>query len=84
MIRAEEGLVDLKDVMIDTSLPVKERIADYVRQIKNPYCFICNGVVVKISFSGTKTLEECLSNYLKISGGSYGLGSIKTFDKEAS
>ena len=32
-----------------------------VEQIKNPYCYLSNGVIVKISFAGRDTLEECLS-----------------------
>ena len=30
-------LVDLDDVEIHTELPLEERIADYIRQVKNPY-----------------------------------------------
>lgn len=33
-------LVDLDDVEIHTELPLEERIADYIRQVKNPYCHI--------------------------------------------
>lgn len=56
-------LVDIKDVKIDESLPLKERMLDYLRQIKNPYCYLCNGMVVKASFSGKMTLEECIARY---------------------
>ena len=35
--------------------------ADYIRQVKNPYCHISNGMIVKISFAGQDTLEACLS-----------------------
>ena len=55
-----EDLVELENVQINKELPVQERVQDYIRQIKNPYCYISHGVVVKIGFSGTKTLEECL------------------------
>lgn len=55
-----EELVDMESVKINTDLPVKERVADYISQIRNPYCYKSHGVVVKISFSGTKKLEECL------------------------
>ena len=55
-----DELVDISTVKIDTTLPVKERIRDYIRQIKNPYCYLDHGVVVKISFSGKKSLIECL------------------------
>lgn len=54
-------LVDLDDVEIHTELPLEERIADYIRQVKNPYCHISNGMIVKISFAGQDTLEACLS-----------------------
>ena len=55
------SLVDIEQVQIQTGLPQEERIADYIRQIKNPYCYLSNGVIVKISFAGRDTLEECLS-----------------------
>ena len=59
-VKSEE-LVNIENVHINMELPVKERVADYVRQIKNPYCYISHGVVVKIGFAGTRTLEECLA-----------------------
>lgn len=55
-----EELVDMDTVKINQELPVAERVQDYIRQIKNPYCYKSHGVVVKITFAGTKTLEECL------------------------
>ena len=33
----KEDLVDINTVKINTDLPVKERVEDYIRQIKNPY-----------------------------------------------
>ena len=59
------SLVDIEQVQIQTELPQEERIADYIRQIKNPYCYISHGVVVKISFNGKCTLEESLSRKMK-------------------
>ena len=55
-----EGLVDISTVKISQKLPVLERIKDYLKQVKNPYCYRSHGVVVKISFAGTRTLEECI------------------------
>ena len=46
-----ETLVDISDVVVDESLPKDERIRDYIRQIKNPYCFKVGDVVVKCSYS---------------------------------
>jgi hypothetical protein len=34
-----ESLRDIESVRIDTSLPKEERIADFIRQIGNPYCY---------------------------------------------
>lgn len=56
-----DDLVDITDVEINKELPVKERVLDYVRQIKNPYCYISHGVIVKLSFAGKRTLDECLA-----------------------
>ena len=53
-------LVELDDVEIHEELPQAERIADYIKQIKNPYCYKSHGVVVKISFAGENRLEDTL------------------------
>ena len=53
-------LVDIADVEIDTSLPDRERMLDFIRQVKNPYCYLDHGTVVKISFSGSQRMEDCL------------------------
>lgn len=53
-------LVDIEEVIINKELPYGERMYDYIRQIKNPYCYRCNGMIVKISFSGQQSLEDCL------------------------
>ena len=59
-------LVDLDDVEIHDELPQAERIADYVEQIKNPYCYTSHGVAVKISFAGKCSLEESLSRCISM------------------
>lgn len=59
-------LVDIRDVKIDKNLPQSERIRDFIRQIKNPYCYKCGKAIVKVSFSdSTATLEDRLEHYLK-------------------
>ncbi len=58
-------LVDRNTVNIDPKLEGKDRIREYVRQIKNPYCYLDGGTVVKISFAETdRTLEDCVKGYL--------------------
>lgn len=58
-------LVDINTVEIDTSLPPTERIIDYIRQIKNPYCYLDHGMVVKVSFAGKRSMEEALRHYIR-------------------
>ena len=54
-------LVDIKDVNISPDLPQEERIREYVRQIKNPFCYRDGDVVIKVSFSDNNiSLEERL------------------------
>lgn len=61
---AKESLVDIKNVRIDGNLSREERISDYIRQVKNPYCVQCNGIIVKMNFSQSgETLEDKLTNY---------------------
>jgi hypothetical protein len=55
-----ETLVDIKDVKIDTDLPDTERMMDFIQQIGNPYCYLCNGMVVKTRFVGKQSLEDCI------------------------
>ncbi len=60
----KDALVEIKKVKIDPELERRERISSFVQQIKNPYCFICDGVIVKIGYTETEdTLEEKLNEY---------------------
>lgn len=61
-----EDLVDILDIQIDESLPQEQRLTEFLRQIKNPYCYRCGKMVIKMSFADTEyTLEERLEHYLK-------------------
>jgi RecJ-like exonuclease len=44
-------LVDRKTVKIDSRLPREKRVSQYLSQIVNPYCYMDDGVVVKVSFT---------------------------------
>lgn len=60
-----DSLRDIESVSIDTSLPKKERIADFIRQIGNPYCYKHGKYIVKVSFTKTDvTLEDRLAGYI--------------------
>ena len=58
-------LVDIRDVSVDQSLPKEERIAEFLRQIKNPYCFKCGKFTVRAQFADNGvSLEDCLKQIL--------------------
>jgi len=60
-----DSLTDIKDVSVDRNLSKEERIAEFVRQIGNPYCFKCGKFVVKARFSDNGvSLEDCLQGIL--------------------
>lgn len=60
-----KGLKDIKDVVIDTALPLDERVRNYVEQIGNPYCYLDGGVVVSISYANTEvSLQDRLRSYV--------------------
>ena len=48
-----DSLVDIRDVKIDRSLPVEERMKSYVEQIKNPYMFKVGNTIVRVSYANT-------------------------------
>ena len=59
-------LVDIKDVQIDTSLPVEQLLTSVLQQMNgNPYFFCSNGLVVKCAFKGEKKLQEILEDILE-------------------
>lgn len=61
-----DTLVERSTVELDPGLSREERILSFIEQIKNPYCYLDDGVVVKISFMDTDvTLEERLEEYVR-------------------
>lgn len=56
--KTERPLVDISTVAVDKSLPKEERLAEYVRQIMNPYCFTCDGFTVHASFTNDGVCME--------------------------
>lgn len=61
-----QTLVERKTVHVNEKLPREQRVRQYARDIKNPYCYLDDGVVVKVSFSDVKdTLEDRLLAYVR-------------------
>ena len=58
------ALKDIKDVVIDTTMPCKDRIKSYIEQIGDPYCYLDSGIVVEIGYTDTQvSLHERLVSY---------------------
>lgn len=62
----ESTLIDISEVSIDEELPITERIASYIKQVGNPYCYKSHGVVVKIDFAGERRLEDCIQSCMNL------------------
>ena len=61
-----KDLVERQSVKVDMSLPREERIKQYIKQIKSPYCYLDGDVVVKVSFREEGvTLEQRLEAYIR-------------------
>ena len=60
-----ESLVDIRDVKIDRSKPVEERMKSYVEQIKNPYLFKVGNTIVRVSYANTQaTINDNFVNLM--------------------
>lgn len=58
-------LVDIRDVVIDKSMTLEERVKSYVEQIKDPYCFKVGDVVVRVSYAGKdKSLTDSFTSMI--------------------
>lgn len=61
----QPDLVDIRDVSVNKELPREERVADFVRQIKDPYHFKCGKFTVQASFAEDGgTIEECIKGLI--------------------
>ena len=56
---------EINEININSKLPRVERVTSFLRKVKNPYMFRCNGMVVKFEFSNNDTnLNQCLENLI--------------------
>ena len=46
-----ENLVDVSGILISDDMTKEERVAEFVKQVKNPYCFRVGDMVVKNVYS---------------------------------
>ena len=60
-----DSLVDIRDVKIDRSMSVEDRMKSYVEQIKNLYMFKVGNTVVRVSYANTQaTINDNFVNLL--------------------
>ena len=60
-----DSLVDIRDVRIDRSMSVEDRMKSYVEQIKNPHMFKVGNTVVRVSYANTQaTINDNFVNLL--------------------
>ena len=60
-----DSLVDIRDVKIDRSMSVEDRMKSYVEQIKNPYMFKVGNTVGRGSYANTQaTINDNFVNLL--------------------
>ncbi|MCL2776036.1 MAG: hypothetical protein FWD71_22230 [Oscillospiraceae bacterium] len=64
-MRENMDLIDIREVLVDKNLPKHERIAEYIRQIKDPYHFKCGKFTITAKFAESgPTLEDCLQRIM--------------------
>ncbi|NGP46821.1 hypothetical protein G4V62_18430 [Bacillaceae bacterium SIJ1] len=60
-----EKLADLSTFEFDNSLPLEKRPAYVLEKLKNPLCFRCGDVGVKLEFDDTAPpIQEVLTNFM--------------------
>ena len=60
-----EILADIRDVSVDKNLPREQRIAEFVRQIRNPYHFRCGKFTVRAKYANNGvSFEDCLQGII--------------------
>ena len=60
-----DSLVDIRDVRIDRSMSVEDRMKSYGEQIKNPYMFKVGNTIVRVSYANTQaTINDNFVNLL--------------------
>lgn len=60
----KKSLVDIRDITVDKTKSVKEKIEDFAEKVKNPYLFKVGDVAVKVIYNGEKDFSEALKDAL--------------------
>lgn len=61
----ENQYCELNSISVDKSLSINQRKKVFIAQINDPYCFLCNGVMVHIKYAlNGESLEKILTDFL--------------------
>ena len=60
-------LTDLNNIHIDTGQSTVARVAEFAKQVKNPYLFKVGDIAVNVIYCGDKSLSSVLASVLKAS-----------------
>ena len=56
-----QGLVDIRSVTVDRSMPIRDRLTKYITDIGDPYAFRVGDTAVRVKFNnGAQSLQERL------------------------
>lgn len=59
-------LVDIREIEVDKNLSKEERQMEFLRQIRNPYCFRVGKVAVSVGFADNGvTFEQRMEHYIQ-------------------
>jgi hypothetical protein len=59
------ALADIREVITDRSLPRAARIAEFVRQIRNPRRYLCGDFTITAEFAKDgPSIEKCLQGLM--------------------
>ncbi len=62
-----EEIVNIEDIKVNTALPKEARIRQFVEEIRNPYRFLVDDVIVNVVFTESRdTLQDRLQQYFQL------------------
>lgn len=59
-----DSLVDLRQINIDTTRPITERIESFLKQVRNPYLFKVGDIAMKVDYGNGKEFGEAFTDIL--------------------
>lgn len=62
-----EEIINIEDIKVNAALPKEVRIKQFVKEIKNPYRFMVDDMIVNVVFTDNQsTLQDRLQQYLQL------------------